>query len=320
MAAKPFSQSRRLTILLAVGVAAILTALGYRHFWFPSMGLGPAGPPVAAAPFAPGHKNWSDRKVLLLGIGDSVTTGYGAPSDKGYFARLFANPPDEFPDMQGKSLSSVLPHLSKLDVAIEGTTSHECLSLCLPNVPVQNADTFGIVVMTTGGNDIIHNYGRTPPREYAMYGATLAQAQPWIEDFRSELNLILDQIAAKFPGGCEFYIANIYDPTDGIGDAKHVGLPDWPDGLKIIAAYNTVIADVVAKRKNAVLVNMHDLFFGHGIHSAQFWQPTYVSSDPHYWYWVNLEDPNERGYDALRRLFLNEIVRTLPPLLQSAHS
>jgi hypothetical protein len=34
--------------------------------------------------------------------------------------------------------------------------------------------------MTTGGNDLIHWYGATPPREGAMYGASLAQAQPWI--------------------------------------------------------------------------------------------------------------------------------------------
>jgi hypothetical protein len=29
--------------------------------------------------------------------------------------------------------------------------------------------------------------------------------------------------------------------------------------------------------------------------------------DPHYWYYSNLEDPNERGYDAVRRCFLREM-------------
>ncbi len=29
--------------------------------------------------------------------------------------------------------------------------------------------------------------------------------------------------------------------------------------------------------------------------------------DPHYWFYFNLEDPNERGYDAIRRLFLLEM-------------
>jgi hypothetical protein len=38
-----------------------------------------------------------------------------------------------------------------------------------------------------------------------------------------------------------------------------------------------------------------------------------LSDDPHYWYHASLEDPNERSYDALRRLFLNEMARVLGP-------
>ncbi|MBC8117927.1 MAG: hypothetical protein H7062_26345 [Candidatus Saccharimonas sp.] len=44
-------------------------------------------------------------------------------------------------------------------------------------------------------------------------------------------------------------------------------------------------------------------FLGHGIHCT------------HYWYWDNLEDPNDRGYDAIRRLFLIEMARILPAKL-----
>ncbi len=29
----------------------------------------------------------------------------------------------------------------------------------------------------------------------------------------------------------------------------------------------------------------------------------------HHWYYTNLEDPNERGYDAIRRLFLIEMAK-----------
>ena len=55
---------------------------------------------------------------------------------------------------------------------------------------------------------------------------------------------------------------------------------------------------------------IHEAFLGHGIHYAQFWSARYDSGDPHYWYYVNLEDPNERGYDLIRRLFLLEFART----------
>ncbi len=308
-------ERRRLAWLVATGVVLIGAAGLYLVFWhWHPVGAGPAGPPVSSEKF---EFTWTDRPVFLVGIGDSVTAGFGASTQsKSFFSRLADNPPDEFPDMQGKCLSKVFPKLTETNVALSGATTLECLENLVPKIKRQDEDTFGLIVMTIGGNDIIHNYGRTPPREGAMYGATLDEARPWIANFGVRLEAILTGLAAKFPAGCEFFIANIYDPTDGIGDAQNAGLPAWPDGLKIIKAYNDVIAATIEKHKNARLVNMHDAFLGHGIHCRKFWQSHYDSRDPHYWYWDNLEDPNDRGYDALRRLFLNEMAQTLPKLLE----
>lgn len=161
--------------------------------------------------------------------------------------------------------------------------------------------------MTSGGNDLIHSYGRAAPRECAMYGATLAEAEPWIKAFRLRLDEMLDKIEAKFPGGCEIYLADIYDPTDGVGDAPSVFLPDWPDALAIHGEYNEAIRKVIAKRDNVHLVPLHETFLGHGSHCRQFWRATYVAEDPYYWFYSNIEDPNDRGYDAIRRVFLNTI-------------
>jgi hypothetical protein len=52
---------------------------------------------------------------------------------------------------------------------------------------------------------------------------------------------------------------------------------------------------------------MHEAFLGHGIHCSEKSGKHYRPEDPHYWYFFNLEDPNDRGYDAIRRLFLLEI-------------
>ena len=35
----------------------------------------------------------------------------------------------------------------------------------------------------------------------------------------------------------------------------------------------------------------------------------YRAEDPHYWYAPNIEDPHNRGYDAIRRLFLLELIK-----------
>jgi lysophospholipase L1-like esterase len=309
--------ARRLIALGILGLAAIGGALGYKYLWYARpVGKGPAGPVVPTERFEDDHGTWSDRTVLLLGIGDSITAGYGASPGMGYFDRLVANPKNEFPEMEGKCLSRVLPNLKQRNLASAGYNSLECLEHQVPKIGVQEEDTFGVIVMTIGGNDIIHDYGRAPPKEGAMYGATLEQAIPWIENFRRRLDTIIDQIEAKFPGGCKFFIANIYDPTDGVGDAETAKLPHWPDGLRILAMYNTIIATAAEDRKNVELVDMHKLFLGHGIHCLKFWQQHYDSRDPRYWYGENLEDPNDRGYDALRRQFLAEMARVLPPVLE----
>jgi hypothetical protein len=107
------------------------------------------------------------------------------------------------------------------------------------------------------------------------------------------------------------FIADIYDPTDGAGTPGFTGLPSWPDGLRILEAYNEAIRRCAEGRRNVHLVPMHDAFLGHGVYCRQFWREHYRADDPHYWFGDNLEDPNHRGYDAIRRLFLIEIAEAL---------
>ena len=119
----------------------------------------------------------------------------------------------------------------------------------------------------------------------------------------------------RFPGGCEIFLGNIYDPTDGVGNAVLSGLPRWPDALRIHDAYNSIIEETCRTRPNVHLIDIRAMFLGHGIYCRQFWNDHYCADDPMYWYWDNFEDPNNRGYDALRRLFLNEMSKILPTSL-----
>ncbi len=297
---------RRLYWLIAIGLCLILAALAYIQLWLARpIGTGPAGPPVPREPFA---QVWSQRRVLVLGVGDSITAGLGAKSpEHSYFQRLIDNPADEFAELEGVCLTAVLPNLEQLNLAISGSTSIDHARILAERLPAQDPDVLGIVVLTTGGNDLIHSYGRMPPREGAMYGASLAQAQPWIANFETRLQAMLDLLNARFPGGCEIFLADIYDPTDGVGDAPSVYLPAWTDGLKIHAAYNDILHRAAEQRANVHPVPLHATFLGHGSHCRQFWRTTYRAADPYYWYYENIEDPNDRGYDAIRRCFLNAI-------------
>ena len=300
--------------VLTIGIGGALLIAGaakfYQLYWWQlKPGAGPAGPNVPAQLFA---DVWTQQEVMLLGIGDSVTAGFGASPGRSYFERLERNPANEFADMQGRCLSAVLPNLQVRNLSVSSTTSLHHIKTVRKLEPFDD-ETLGLIVMTTGGNDVLHNYGHGKPQEGAMYGASLDQAQPWIDNFEQRLNDMLDHLTAVFPAGCHIFVANIYDPTDGVGKAAHFGFPDWPDGMQILAGYNDVIARVAQQRDNVHFVNIHDPMLGHGIYCRQFWRTHYRRDDPHYWYHGNFEDPNDRGYDAIRRLFLSEIARVLSP-------
>jgi lysophospholipase L1-like esterase len=206
---------RIVACILVVCLVAVVGLGGYLYFnLYLPIGSGQAGPDVPAEPF---RSVWSERKVMLLGIGDSVTAGFGVPKGYCYFDRLMKNPETDSNDMFDKNLSKVLPNLIAKNMAISGSTSLEHVEKQINRLKPQPADVFGVVVMTTGGNDLIHNYGRTPPAECAMYGATLEQARPWIANFENRLDGMIADVEKSFPGGCRIFLANIYDPTDETG-------------------------------------------------------------------------------------------------------
>jgi lysophospholipase L1-like esterase len=271
-------------------------------------GTGPAGPSVPIEPF---QRVWSTDKIVLLGLGDSVTKGFGASPKHSYFELLEKNDDARYPDMKGRDLRSVFSRLEVHNYAMSGTVSEEHLKKQLPRISRFSTDVKGIVVITTGGNDVIHNYGRTPPRDGAMYGCTYEQAVKWTENFRDRLKALIEGVTERFPGGCEIFLANIYDPTDGVGDVENAnaGLPRWSDGLRVLALMNEVIADVSRDDENVHRVDIRSHFLGHGIHCRDRSNKHHRAEDPHYWYYSNLEDPNDRGYDAIRRLFLIEMVK-----------
>jgi lysophospholipase L1-like esterase len=301
------TKTQRVVVILFIGLLLIAGAGAWLFFQIARpVGSGAAGPIVSRESFS---RPWTSRQVLLVGLGDSVTAGFGARKGYFYFDRMAKNPADEFPEMNGICLASVFPKFQSLNLSVSGSTSSEVPSRQLNSLPTNAPDVLGIVVMTTGGNDIIHNYGHTPPREEAMYGASVDEAMPWVENFGRRLDSTLEQINNRFPGGCEIFLANIFDPTDGLGDAERAGLPAWKNSMQILDAYNSVIRHAADTHPNVHLVDIHAAFLGHGIHCTQFWRARFDWRDPHYWYFTNLEDPNERGYDAIRRLFLLEVAK-----------
>ena len=126
---------------------------------------------------------------------------------------------------------------------------------------------------------------------------------------KGRLDTLLTDLNAKFPGGCDIFFANIFDPTDGVGDPQTVMMNRWPACVKVLTLANEKIAELCEQYPNVHLVDIHSEFLGHGIHCDEFLRKHYHKDDPHFWYAPILEDPNIRGHDAIRRLYLNEMVR-----------
>src|SRR4051812_46345538 len=95
---RPLRPKRKLRWIAVIGGTAIGLTLLYVHFFlYLPMGSGPAGPAVDRTEF---EQRWSERRVLLVGLGDSVTAGFGAKKGHSYFDRLVSNPTDEFLELK----------------------------------------------------------------------------------------------------------------------------------------------------------------------------------------------------------------------------
>ena len=304
---------RKKFLLALLGIVLILAGIAW---WFHlPMGSGPAGPAIPENPFC---RIWRSGPVLMVGMGDSVTTGFGAGGIRyGYFNMLIKSPQDDIEDMRGKELSRVFPDLRAINLADNASSSGYHLRSQLPRLQRQSKAVLGLVFLTTGGIDLIHNYGKTEPKDEAIYGATYAQGVEYAKKFRQRLERLLDGIRAKFAGDCHIFLANIYDPTDGVGDVENVHpllrliqkLPSWPDGVKLLALWNQHLREAAQARDYVHLIDIHSIMLGHGIHCRDKNNPYYHAQDPHYWYFFNLEDPNRRGYDAIRRVFLHKVIK-----------
>ena len=277
------------------------------------MGSGPAGPAVDLSRF---ERPWLRRPVRFVALGDSVSTGFGAGKGLGHFDLIIKNNDHVYPEMRGAELSRVMPDYSVTRLATNSSNSLEHERV-IDSLAQADNEVFGVICITTGGIDLIHPYGRKTPKEGAMFGADFATAQPWIERFETRLGRMMEKLKAKFPGGCAVFIATIYDPTDGEEDIENAGpscwLSPWPEGMRSFEGFNAAIARTAGKYEHVHLVDVHKVMLGHGIHCRDRDNAHYHPDDPTYWYYVNLEDPNQRGYDAIRRVFLNAIADALEP-------
>ena len=235
-------------------------------------------------------------RQCYVALGDSMLIDYyaGGPG-WGAASLLYKNLDDVYPDWKGKDLSTLYPGIKFHNLTSDGATTSTVLNWQLPRVPTgENQPT--IVVMTVGGNDLLHHYGVPEER-----GVELSY-----EMKRNLLKIISClQDPERFPKPAKIYIGNIYDPSDGMGNLEKEGYSPWPDGLKVLDHWNRRIQEV-AEEKGLTLVDIHKHFLGHGVNyddpSGKYYDPK--DNTP----WLRLViEPNARGAHEIRKLFWEKI-------------
>ncbi|HXL73676.1 MAG TPA: SGNH/GDSL hydrolase family protein, partial [bacterium] len=221
---------------------------------------------------------------------------------------LFQNNAAVYPTDVGMDLSTKYPGIQLLNLAIPGATSMTVINNEMSSIP-QGAASPTFVTILIGGNELITTCGNSPgvgsPCDGGIFGCTTAQGATWASNFQARLETqIVDVLknTALYPRVQKIVIANIYDPTDGVGLAAY----GWPAGEAVLAQYNTAIQNVV-NDTGSTLVDDYTLFLGHGIQYNIISNPYYDSANPTFWYTPNGASlpihPNNTGYFELYKLF-----------------
>ena len=95
-------------ILYSLLFLSLILASCYKCQQITKVGKGAAGPKIIDAK---GPAIWTNGHVELLGLGDSVTRGFGSKRGHSYFELLAHNKDKKHPDMKGKDLSTFIPQL-----------------------------------------------------------------------------------------------------------------------------------------------------------------------------------------------------------------
>lgn len=255
----------------------------------------PDGDPFVDSSIPAGYAPDALARVIFLG--DSITNGVGASrSDLAYRELLVANADDIWPEASGLDIESRFGPVEVVDRSRSGATTDSMRYGQLDGLVEDLGDTAPgqtAVVVTIAGNDVQGLIYNTDEEDQV------------IDDILDNLNATYDffEDPVRFPDGVWFYLANVYEPSDGVGqvDACFFGL-ELSEVLAALGRVNEAVRDQAEERGIAWL-DMRGHFNGHGFYADDPTNPYYHPDDPTLWFAADCIHPNDRGHHEIRRLF-----------------
>lgn len=226
-------------------------------------------------------------------MGDSITDGYRIPTEANTYPRLLeVNNADRWPDFDGVDLGRY-GEIEAINVSRNGAVGEDLIDRQIP--ALRDMGPFSghtLVFITIGGNDLFN----------ALLGGESLDGVA--SSFEQEVEAAVLELEQTFPDGVSILLANVYEPTDGEGQAN-----DCFMGLSVQAA-EPVLDDLngrtleLAKTHGFAWADMRGHFLGHGWNHDRETIDAYHADDPSRWFQEDCIHPNPRGHHEIRRLFM----------------
>jgi len=241
----------------------------------------------------------------VLFLGDSITAGVGASQQSlTYPALTEENDDDTWDGWADHDLRSVFGSgFDVVDVAQGGATTDDLVARQLPALSGELGDSVSgetVVIMTIGGNDM---QGSILPILQANDQDATADAI--IGDVADNMHTTLDYFddSDRFPDGVFVYFANVYEPSDGVGQSNCFFGIDYSTIMRYFVQANGTMREI-AEERGAAMVDLRGHFLGHGMFNDDEDNDAYDEVDPTRWFESDCQHPNDRGHHEIRRLFV----------------
>ncbi len=236
----------------------------------------------------------------VIFLGDSITAGAGAGDEAERYASLLVHNTTTWPDWDGIDLATRYPGIDVVNVSGGGAWTGTVLNEQLERFEALSPLPFEgevLVVITVGGNDL-QSVLLDP-------GGVEERIEKTVGNWREMAEYFLDE--QRFPDGATVLMANVYEPTDAVGQAGSCfyGL-DISSLLPSLHDANTQLRGL-AEEGGFSALDMRGTFLGHGFNHSDSSAPHYDDADPSLWMRNDCVHPNPRGHHEIRAMFWRAI-------------
>jgi lysophospholipase L1-like esterase len=214
---------------IAGGLLAVGFALAIRGTTGAPLGEPPPAPVRAAPAKKPGNR-------LVLVLGDSLSHGTGDPSGRGYATDVV-----QFLRRTGP--------VEAANLAVAGAESSDVLALVGGANVKSLAASADLILLSVGGNDLSHSFGRAGAPAEALTAVTTSRAQ-----FTRNLRTIMEELRGANPSA-PIRVLGLYQPFSGEGREVRIG-------ASMILSWNSMIAETALGFPNVAAIPAFDLFQG----------------------------------------------------------